>query len=215
MNAPIVGITGLPCAGKSLAARLLATGEVTGVSGVLLSADDIGHAVLARPEVSARLRRRFGDLGGTGDDPGAIRRRIAAVVFADPAELAWLESVVHPLVTAEVDRAIAARGGRPVVIEAALLNAAGLDRRCDAILVVEATDAIRLARAARRGWSAEDLRRREARLRDLLTPGWLASLGGKLVRIRNDNDDDRLGGRIRQALAARPEKERYERIGNE
>ncbi len=99
-----VGVTGLPCSGKSLAAELLAGGEIDGQPRLLLKADDLGHALLLRPDVLARLRGRFGAAAADAADPAAMRRAIAAKVFADAAELEWLESVIHPLVTAETIR---------------------------------------------------------------------------------------------------------------
>lgn len=200
MSGLVIGVTGLPCAGKSLAARLLADGEVTGEPGTLVKADDVGHEVLVRPAVLKRLCERFGD-GIVNGDPAETRRRIAAVVFANPAELAWLEGVVHPLVTAELDRVMAdAAGKRQVVVEAALLTAAGMDLKCDVIVTVEADFSIRMKRAAGRGWDRHELERRDSRLRELFEPARLGSDEDKLVYVRNDADDNRLAVRMREAL---------------
>ena len=201
MKQPVIGVTGLPCAGKSLAAELLADGAVNGVRGVLLKADDIGHAVLVRPDVVERLRKRFGAEAFRDDDPAAIRRAIAERVFASPGELAWLETLVHPLVVAEVDRITGeAAGLRPVVVEAALLFAANMDRNCDRVLVVEADFEVRLARAARRGWDRAELERRERRQLPLFEAAFSGPARGKLAFVRNDADDGRLAERIRAVL---------------
>ena len=103
---PVIGVTGLPCSGKSYAARLLASGEATGEAGELIQADNLGHAVLARPDVATTLRAHFGEDLGSEADAAAFRRRIAAKVFCDPGELAWLEGVVHPLVAVESRRVV-------------------------------------------------------------------------------------------------------------
>lgn len=198
----VVGVTGLPCAGKSYAARLIAAGEVRGLpGGMLLKADDVGHEILVRPEVVERLRARFGSDAFADADPAAVRRRIAERVFANPDELRWLESVVHPLVTAELDRVIASSPqGATVVAEAALLGAGGMDRQCDVIVVVEAAFEVRLTRAAARGWDRKELERRDARLRELFEPARLEPDKDKLVFVRNDSDDGRLAARIETAL---------------
>lgn len=203
MSGRVIGVTGLPCAGKSLAAELLASGAVQGVPrGVLLKADDLGHDILVRPEVVETLRRRFGGGVITGDDPAEVRRAIAAKVFTDPDELAWLERLIHPLVDAEVDAAVRkAAGGTPVIVEAALLFAAGTDRRCEVILVVEAGFDIRLRRAAARGWDRNELERRQSRQLSLFEEAWRGPDRGKLVSVPNDADDGMLAGRIALALA--------------
>lgn len=201
MTQPVIGVTGLPCAGKSLAAELLATGAVTGVGGILLKADDIGHAVLVRPDVVEALRGRFGVDAFRDAEPAAVRRAIAERVFANPDDLAWLESLVHPLVAAEVDRITDDAGGRrPVVVEAALLFAADMDRRCDRVLVVEAEFAVRLARAERRGWDRAELERRERRQLPLFEAAFSGPDRDKLAFVRNDADDGRLAERIREVL---------------
>lgn len=197
----VYGVTGLPCAGKSCAARLLASGAVTGTAGELIKADDLGHRVLERFDVREKLAKRLGADTLAGD-AAETRRRIAARVFTDAAALSWLEELVHPLVREEARRIVAGLPAtRPAVVEAALLLAADMDRDCDRVLLVEATPAARLTRAAARGWSGEELARRDRRLLPLFAPERLRAVGGKLIRIANNADDDLLGERLAAALA--------------
>src|SRR6266568_961367 len=80
-----VAVTGGIGAGKSEALRAFARRAVP-----TLSADEVVHGLIADdPEVRAALQERF----GTTDRAG-----IAAVVFADPDQLAWLEGLLHPRV---------------------------------------------------------------------------------------------------------------------
>lgn len=197
----VIGVTGLPCSGKSYAAELLAAGAVAGGPGELIKADDVGHAILLRPDIQDRLRERFGDDVIAPGAAAETRRRIASRVFNNPAELEWLERLVHPLVVEEEDRAVARAAGRLVVIEAALLFAAGLERRCGRVLVVEADFATRLRRATARGWSREELERRDRRQLPLFAPDRLRDYETEIVVVRNDDDDGRLGERIAAALA--------------
>ena len=193
----VVGVTGLPCAGKSFAARLLA--QIAG--GEIIQADSLGHAVLARPEVERRLRERLGPEAVAGGDPAETRRRLAVLVFADPEKLTWLEGLVHPLVAEETERRMErlASRRRPAIVEAALLLAAGMERHCNRIALIRADDAVRLARAGRRGWNREALHRRDARLAPQFSPGRLAGLGDRLTTFRNDADDDGLAASIAAA----------------
>jgi dephospho-CoA kinase len=154
-----VGVTGLPCSGKSFAAELLASGEIDGERRLLLKADDIGHELLLRDDVLRKVRARFGADVTDAGDPAAVRRRIAERVFGKAADLEWLEQLIHPLVTEEMfSRIQKTRNGTKIVIESALLFKAGLDAYCGRILVIEANQAVRTERAAERGWTENKLR---------------------------------------------------------
>ncbi len=200
--ARVVGVTGLPCAGKSLAAALVASGKIDGTPGLLLKADDIGHEALLREDVQEALRRRFGEPFGdaafVAADPAAMRRALAGRVFSCPADLEWLEGLLHPLITGEVARRSRSAGGGRVVVEAALLFAAGMERECDRVLIVEADFPVRLARAALRGWDENELRRREERQIPLLDAAWRGTERHCLTRIDNSGS----AGELKDALRA-------------
>lgn len=196
----IVGVTGLPCSGKSLAAAMLTSGKITGVRGGLIKADDLGHAVLERPEVVRKLTERFGDGILADGGGGAMRRRIAERVFSNPGELAWLEGLVHPLVAEETERILTGLQEGMAVIEAALLFAAGMERLCERVLVLEADLPIRLRRAAGRGWSREELERRDRRQSVLFAPDRLAAMGGKIAIVPNNSDENDLVDELRRAM---------------
>src|SRR5512145_1043887 len=120
MAAPIVGLTGGIGAGKSTVAAILAE-----LGARVIDADRIGHEVY-RPG-SEGFRRVVGAFGpGIVAADGTIdRRALGAIVFGDPAALARLNALVHPLIAEELSRRIAeARAGGdagPIVIEAAVL----------------------------------------------------------------------------------------------
>jgi dephospho-CoA kinase len=160
----VIGVTGGIASGKSRVSYQL------GVLGAeVVSADEIGHAVLHDPEVRAALAQRWGS--GILDGSGAVRRSVVAErVFAPPPdgphELAFLEQWTHPRIAARLDerlRAAAQEGGeRTVVLDAAVLYKAGWDVFCDIIIFVDADAGIRAVRARQRGWTDEQWRAREA-----------------------------------------------------
>lgn len=201
----VIGVTGLPCAGKSFTALHIASGVIDGVKRLLIKADDIGHEILLRADVQEKLHERFGE--PFGDIEFAVsqqinmRKALAERVFVNAADLAWLEQLIHPLVTKETIRlcgsARSASNGR-VIIEAALLFAAGMDRICGRILVIEADFNVRLARAASRGWDENELRRREERLIPLFDAAFAGSEKHRLARIDNSGPV----GELRDALRA-------------
>ena len=94
MRRPVaVALTGGIAAGKSEALAAFARhGAATA------SADAIVHELLANDdEVREAIRARWG-VEAVGD-----RARIAEIVFDDPAELEWLERLLHPRTRAAVD----------------------------------------------------------------------------------------------------------------
>lgn len=153
--------------GKSTVARLLAA---RGAS--VLDCDRIAHEELRAPEVVAAVRADFGD-GVVGDDGEVSRPALAARVFDDPAALRRLEALLHPRVAARVAAALEAAAAPPgaarevVVIDAAVADKMQLVPRYDVTAFVAASAPARRARAATRGWSDDELARREARQADL------------------------------------------------
>lgn len=196
----VIGVTGLPCSGKSFAASALADGRVDGIPGELVKADDLGHVVLKQDDVKRLMAEEFGPAITEAADPAAVRAVIAARVFSDPEKLAWLEGVIHPLVTEEVRKVMARTPGR-VVVESALLFAADLTGLCDAVVLVEADRAARLERARRRGWNEEELSRRERRLLPQFVEEIVGRLGDDLIRVDNNADDGLLPERLKAAFA--------------
>ena len=144
---PFIGLTGGVAAGKSEA--LAAFGRL---GAATLSTDAVTHELLEDPEVRARLIERWGAAVGATDDR-VDRERIAAIVFERPEELAWLESVLHPLVGLRVIewRRALAPATPLAVVEVPLLFETGMEGSFDATVCVVASDGIRARRAGERG----------------------------------------------------------------
>lgn len=128
-----VGLTGGIGAGKSTAMRYF------GEAGALtLSADAVVHELYGREEVERSLAEHFGlqvlSVGGEVD-----RRRLAEAVRGRQDELAWLESLTHPLVAQEITHFINnAPSGSVVVCEVPLLFESGMHDLFDLIVTIEA-----------------------------------------------------------------------------
>jgi dephospho-CoA kinase len=85
---------------------------------------------------------------------GAIDRgRVGAIVFDSAEELAWLESLLHPLVGMRVSewREALPPDRAPAVVEVPLLFETGLQTAFDEVVAVIAPDEIRAQRAGLRG----------------------------------------------------------------
>ena len=139
----LVGLTGGIGSGKSTVSEMFRA-----LGATLIDADQVAREVV-RPgqEALAEVARRF---PGTVDAHGALdRAALAARIFADPAERAALNAILHPRIQAEVQRrtaALAAAGVDTVLYDAALLIENGLHHGMDAVVVVWVPEALQRER---------------------------------------------------------------------
>jgi dephospho-CoA kinase len=160
MGKPVIGLVGGIGAGKSRVAQALARH-----GGRVVSGDEAGHAALRQPELKKWIAARW---PGVIDAAGEVdRRKLGALVFADAGERRALEAIVQPWIGARLREQIAAARAdvtvRFVVLDAAVMLEAGWTGVCDLLVFVDVPRDVRLQRvAAQRGWSAEDVARREA-----------------------------------------------------
>jgi len=146
----ILCLTGSLGMGKSKTAEFFAEAGVP-----VHDADAVVHALYQGEAVPA-IERAFPGAasGGTVD-----RAKLAAMVVGDPAGLARLEAIVHPLVAAARDSFLAeaqARGAPVVLLDVPLLFETGGERRCDAVVVVSAPADVQRQRAFERPGMTED-----------------------------------------------------------
>lgn len=144
MSHPVaVAITGGIGAGKSTAlAAFRAHGAAT------VSSDEIVHHLLGTNlDVRAAIVERFGT-GVLGEDGVPDRARIAAVVFEDAEALAFLEALLHPLVSREYlswreQLAHVADPPSVCVTEVPLLYESNGETRFDRVVVITAPRQLR------------------------------------------------------------------------
>jgi dephospho-CoA kinase len=154
-----VAITGGIGAGKSEA---LAAFRRHGAATV--SSDEIVHELLRRDAVKRAVVERLGN-GVVGPDGQLDRGAIASAVFHDPGALAWLEQLLHPLVSSEYltwreQLGRLENAPRVCVTEVPLLYEVGSESQFDKVVLVTAPSKLRRAR------SAAAVPEREARLLD-------------------------------------------------
>jgi dephospho-CoA kinase len=147
MRRPVsVAITGGIGAGKSAALDAFrAHGAAT------VSSDEIVHHLLASDDtVRDALATRLGE-GILAEDGRPDRAAIARAVFGDAEALAWLEGLLHPLVSREYlewREQLAELDEPPAVCvtEVPLLYEVGADARFDKVVVLTAPAKLREAR---------------------------------------------------------------------
>jgi dephospho-CoA kinase len=151
-----IGLTGGIAAGKSEALKVFER-----LGAATLSSDAVVHELLEGEPLRGRLTERWGQDVVSGD--GVDRAKIGEIVFADPEQLTWLESQIHPLVG---ERTAAWLLGLPegtefAVVEVPLMFEVGSDKAFDTTVSVVTSDEVRRERAAARGHALVD--EREAR----------------------------------------------------
>jgi len=203
MTRPLrIGLTGGIASGKSsVSARF----RELGVS--VIDADESARRVVApgTPGLAAVLREFGPDL--LDADGNLDRRRLRTLVFSDPDKRRSLESILHPLIHADMEREATLATGPYLIMVIPLLVERASRNRVDRILVVDVPEPLQLERLqARDGASLDQARAmlgaqatREKRLQaadDILqNVGTLAELRGRT---------DALHQRYLQLAAAKP-----------
>jgi dephospho-CoA kinase len=144
----IIGVTGGIASGKSTVARAF---EALGVPWV--DADDVAREVVEPGEPAlAEIHERFGRRVLNHD--GTLNRRaLREIVFADPAQRRWLESVTHPRIRARLVEHLArleASGAPYVLLVSPLLFESGQSEMADRCLVIDVPEALQIERTAAR-----------------------------------------------------------------
>ena len=136
--------------------------EALGRLGALtLSTDAVVHQLYEKRDVAQQVIERWG--ADVAPDGVIDRAVVAQIAFADAEQRAWLESLIWPLVGAEVigfrDRSQSCDPRpRAAVVETPLLFEAGMEQIYDATIAVVTDEELRRQRAASRGHAAADER---------------------------------------------------------
>jgi dephospho-CoA kinase len=154
-----VGLTGGIGAGKSAVATRLAVH-----GAIIIDADKLAREVVAPgTDGLAEVVEAFGRQV-LGPDGALDRPALGRVVFGDKTARERLEAIIHPRVAARTAEMVdAAPPGAVIVNDVPLLVEAGIDRGYALVIVVEASEDVRVARlVADRGMTEADARARIA-----------------------------------------------------
>jgi dephospho-CoA kinase len=157
VSAPLtIGLTGGIAAGKSEA-----LGAFKRLGAATISSDAVVHELLDSEPLRGRVIERWGPGIAPGDT--VDRGKVGEIVFADPMELKWLESQIHPLVGERIGNWLASLppGTDLAVVEVPLLFESGMANVFEATVAVVASEPVRRARAEARGHAL--VNEREAR----------------------------------------------------
>ena len=181
-----IGLTGGIATGKSTVGRWL---EQQGLS--VLDADVYAREALSPGSPCSRaVLERYGARvqasGRQQQDAVIDRAALGGIVFHDPAEKAWLEALIHPVVRARFEQELSALSQEAtVVLMIPLLFEAGLEELCSEIWLVDCTEAQQLERLMQRDGLSET----EAQAR--INAQWAQKEKRDLVDLIINNDADK------------------------
>jgi dephospho-CoA kinase len=140
-----IGLTGGIASGKTTVAERFSELGVP-----VIDADEMARAVVAPDQPGlAEVIKKFGR-GVLAADGQLDRRALRNLVFSDPALRKDLESILHPLIQAEMERRASAAAGPYLVMAIPLLVEGGNPDRVDRILVIDVDEDVRLSRVMAR-----------------------------------------------------------------
>lgn len=156
MASVIVGLTGGVGSGKSTVSALLAVHGAIVVDADLIAREVVEPGTRGYAAVLARFGPAVVDADGALD-----RAAIARIVFADKGALRDLNAIVHPLVGQRSAEVMAGAPSNAIVVyDVPLLVENGLAAGFDCVIVVQASESVRLARLAGRGLPGQEARAR-------------------------------------------------------
>ena len=154
----LIGLIGPIGCGKSTVAGWLARR-----GAVVIDADRLTRELMAPgTPVTDAVFARFGEQFRLPD--GSLDRlALGRLVFSDPADLAALESIVHPAISELLERVVrdaSEKGPRAIALEAVKLVEVGHAVNCDEVWLITCDPATQLARLVGRGMAEADARQR-------------------------------------------------------
>jgi len=152
-----VGVTGGIGAGKSVVCRVFHTLGIP-----VFNADDTAKQLMETdPALVAAIQSLFGN--NIYMDGRLDRKKLAAIVFEQPALLQQLNALVHPATIAYGNQWMAAQTSPYVIKEAAIFFESGSYKEMDVMIGVSAPENIRIGRAMQReGMTREKIMQRIA-----------------------------------------------------
>ena len=152
----VIGLTGGIASGKSLVNEILRDEY----DATIISGDELGHqAYLPDTDAWKDILARWGDDLKNPDTREIDRRKLGAIVFADPEELKALNEITWPRIRALAEQRIAGlreEGAKIAVLEAAIMIEAGWTDLCDELWVTQATEEDAISRLQSRNSLTEE-----------------------------------------------------------
>jgi len=140
-----IGLTGGIGSGKSTAADFFRSQHID-----VIDLDQVARDVVRKGSSAlGKIQERFGKeiLNKNGD---LDRKKLGEIIFSNNAEKLWVESLLHPLINAEMEETLKSNTSTYVVIESPLLTENKRQNDFDRVLVIDCNG------AALRGHQSEE-----------------------------------------------------------
>ena len=140
----IIGLTGGIGCGKSTVSSFFSELNVA-----IVDADIVARQVVAKGQPA--LKKIAQHIGSEILIDGVLNRSLLReIIFQDNKQREWLNALLHPLIRAEIVKALAEAKGKYVLLEAPLLFENGLDVLTDYDLVIDLAPELQIERASAR-----------------------------------------------------------------
>lgn len=136
----VVGIIGGAGTGKTYIGTYIAGA----LDGLFIEADKVGHEVLTLEDTIVMLVKEFGSaiiVNGAVD-----RKTLGSIVFNDKEALSALNQIVHPIMFKRIKQMISNSETRFVILEAAVMIEANFNQFVDHMVLLEASEPIKVER---------------------------------------------------------------------
>lgn len=151
----VVGLTGGIACGKSTVTSMFAE-----LGCFIVDADLIARKLVEPDQPAYRRIVKFFGASILHSDKTLYRKKLAAIIFADPEKRKTLNSILHPLIIREEERMVREEKGKHqiTIVSAALMIESGTYKRFEKLIVVCCNREIQIERLMKR----EKLTRKEA-----------------------------------------------------
>ncbi|MCA9860547.1 MAG: dephospho-CoA kinase [Thermomicrobiales bacterium] len=186
----LIGVTGNIACGKTAVMAMLAELGATVIDGDLVYRDLTGPGSALVQRLAAEFGPQIVQPNGSLD-----RAELGKIVFSDPAALATLDHLTHPVIIDEVRRRIATAPTPVVATDGIKLIESGLGSECDEVWVVTCDPAHQRTRLMQRNGISRD----EADRRIAAQPPIAAKLAAADVVLDNSGTLEELREHVRKA----------------
>lgn len=146
----IIGLTGGIGSGKSEASKCFAERDVLVIDADVVAREVVEPGKQALTQIAAHFGTDILDAAGC-----LQRGKLREIIFSDPTEKQWLESLLHPIINAEIRRQLTGATSAYAILTSPLLLETLQFQLVDRILVIDASEQHQLERASKRDQNNE------------------------------------------------------------
>ena len=141
----IIGLTGGIGSGKSEVSKRFAERGILVVDADIVAREVVNPGSVALAQISARFGADILDTDGNLN-----RSKLRDIIFSNPTEKQWLESLLHPIINASIRHQLANAASAYAILASPLLLETQQFQLVDRILVIDADEQLQIERASRR-----------------------------------------------------------------